>query len=435
MLKKFNKVLIMGLGIHGGGAGSAEFFSKLGAKVRVTDLKSKKELKSGIEKLKKYPIQYVLGRHRNEDFKWADCVIKNPSVPLKSSYLKLAGKLKKPVLNDAAIFFEAVGKEKIIGVTGTKGKSTAVKLLGKFLKNKYKVLAAGLPGTSPLNDINKAEKADKIVMELSSFDLDLLKISPAVSIITNIFPDHLNRYKTFGDYVSSKKNIFRWQKKNDVLFLNKDDGNSVKLAKEAKGKVIWFDNKVRDFSLTGLSPTSLNAALVVAKYFDVSDENIKKTIKNFKPLEGRFEKIGERKGVIFINDTTSTNPGATLFNLKNHLNFFKGGIFLILGGENKGFKVSDYKELVDFLAKNRVKFKIALLAGSATELLKKNKNWQKLEVVIETDKMGKAVKSAFESAGRGDVILLSPASASFNLFTDEFHRGRVFKKAFLNLMK
>ncbi len=436
----------MGLGIHAGGAGSAEFFLKLGLKVRVTDLKLRKELKAGIEKLKKWPVQYVLGRHRNEDFKWADYIIKNPSVPLESPYLKLARKLKKPILNDAAIFFEEAGREKIIGVTGTKGKSTAVKILGEFLKSRYKVLTTGLPGTSPLNDINRAKKADKIVMELSSFDLDLLKTSPNIAVITNIFPDHLNRYKTFNNYFSAKKNIFRWQKKNDVLFLNKNDKNSEKLAKEAKGKVIWFEglgNSVSKYYLETefpsviISPTSLNAAVAVAKHFGVSDENIKKTIKNFKPLEGRFEKIGESKGVIFINDTTSTNPGATLFNLKNYL--FYGSrrsvkmIYLILGGENKGFKVSDYKELVDFLAKNRQKFKIVLLVGSATELMKKNKAWNKLDVIIETDKMEKAVKAAFQSVGKNDVILLSPASASFNLFTDEFQRGRVFKKAFLKL--
>ena len=210
--------------------------------------------------------------------------------------------------------------------------------------------------------------------------------------------------------------------------------------------MIWFEglgNSVSKYYLETefpsviISPTSLNAAVAVAKHFGVSDENIKKTIKNFKPLEGRFEKIGESKGVIFINDTTSTNPGATLFNLKNYL--FYGSrrsvkmIYLILGGENKGFKVSDYKELVDFLAKNRQKFKNVLLVGSATELMKKNKAWNKLDVIIETDKMEKAVKAAFQSVGKNDVILLSPASASFNLFTDEFQRGRVFKKAFLKL--
>lgn len=442
--------MVMGLGIHGGGAGAAEFFSKLGAKVRVTDLKLKKELRLGLEKLKKYPIQYVLGRHRSEDFKWADYVVKNPSVPLESPYLKLAKKLKKPILNDAAIFFETVGREKIIGITGTKGKSTTVKLLAEFLKNKYKVLATGLPGTSPLADIRKAVSVDKIILELSSFDLDLLKTSPAAAVITTIFPDHLNRYKTFSHYLSSKKNIFRWQEKNNVLFLNKDDKNSKKLAKEAKGKVIWFRNcgslasKLEARLPSNISPTSLNAAIAAAEYFGISENNIKKTIKKFKPLEGRFEKIGERKGVIFINDTTSTNPGATLFNLKKlRISYFRK-VYLILGGENKGFKASDYKELVDFLAKNRGKFKIALLVGSASELLKKNKNWRKLDVLIETDKLEKAITMSLtmsfndikDDAKRGrNIILLSPAAASFNLFSDEFHRGRVFKKAFLKLRK
>ena len=423
----------MGLGIHSGGAGSAEFFLKLGRKVRVTDLKSKKELKDGLKKLKKWPVKYVLGRHRNEDFKWADCVIKNPSIPLENPYLKYAQKLKKPILNDAAIFFEEIGREKIIGVTGTKGKSTTAKLIADFLKNKYTALATGLPGTSPLKDVKKARLAEKVVFELSSFDLDLLKTSSAVSVITNIFPDHLNRYKTFGDYVSSKKNIFRWQKKGDVLFLNKDDKNSKILAKQASSRVVWFNNKIAiGLTYGNLSPTSVNAAIAVAKYYGVNKKDIEKTLKKFKPLEGRFEKIGERKGVIFINDTTSTNPGSTLFNLKLRISYFRK-IYLILGGENKGFKVSDYKELIDFLAANRTQFKIALLVGSATELMKKNKNWRKLNVIVETDKMEKAVLTSFNDARKGDIILLSPAAASFNLFTDEFHRGRIFKKALLKI--
>jgi len=212
-LFKNKKVVIMGLGLHGGGVGVAKFFCKQGADVLVTDLKTRKQLKESVDKLKGLSIEFVLGKHRQEDFINTDLVIKNPGVPRDSFYLKIARKHKIPIKTDIGIFFDLC-KVPIIGITGTKGKSTVATLVYLFLKTKYpNVILAGNIGISPLEIFSKINKKSKVVLELSSFELEDLKKSPQVAVITNLFPDHLNRYKNFKSYIKAKESIFKYQKK------------------------------------------------------------------------------------------------------------------------------------------------------------------------------------------------------------------------------
>ena len=252
---KDKKVTIIGLGLHGGGVGIAKFFTRLGAKVLVTDLRSKEELKESLEQLEGRPIKYVLGQHRPEDFINTDLVVKSPAVPDNSRYLEIARENKVPIETDIGIFFELC-PAKIIGVTGSKGKSTVATLIAKFLERKYsEVILAGNIRTSVLGKLSKINKDSLVVLELSSWQLAGLEShhkSPHGALITNIMPDHLNRYQNMAEYIEDKKLIFRWQKskprKNshdilggkDFLVLNYDDKVVRSLAQEAKSKVFYY---------------------------------------------------------------------------------------------------------------------------------------------------------------------------------------------------
>jgi len=486
---KNKKVTIIGLGLHGGVVGVAKFFSRLGAKVLVTDLRNKKELKESLEKLKGEPIKYVLDQHRPEDFINTDLVIKNPAVPDNSKYLEIARQHGVPIETDVGIFFELCPAP-IIGVTGSKGKSTVVTLIAKFLAKKYgDVILAGNIRSSVLAKLKKINKNSLVVLELSSWQLAGLRShrrSPHCSVITNILPDHLNRYKNIEEYIEDKKEIFRWQKKKprknnqdvfrgrDCLILNYDDRVVRNFAEQAKSQVFYYsqDNgstsdlgKARLaafvkgdkilFGDSGLKAPNLEAsglqneevcsledialkgkhnidnvlaAVSVAKLDQVSNKSIKKVLVKFKGIEGRLELVKMLNRVKYINDTTATIPEATLAALSSFPN--KKNIILIAGRADKDLNF-DY--LAEILVK-KVKVLI-LLEGTATPKLKQAVENRivltdsRLEIIDPLNSMREAVLKARAKAVENDIVLLSPACASFGLFRHEFERGEMFNKA------
>jgi UDP-N-acetylmuramoylalanine--D-glutamate ligase len=461
---KNKKITVMGLGLHGGGVGVAKFFSQAGAKVLVTDLRNRDDLKESLEKLKGLPIEFILGQHRTEDFINTDLVIKNPAVPENSKYLQIAQENKVPIDTDVGIFFELCPAP-IIGVTGTKGKSTVAALIAKMLARKYSdVVLAGNIRASVLEKLAQINKNSLVVLELSSWQLAGLRShrkSPHVAVITNIMPDHLNRYPTMAEYIEDKKCIFKWQKakprKNihdvlggrDHLVLNYDDKMVRDLAKQVKSQVfyftrenglledlkgafvkgqeIFFDREEKaicsldDIPLVGQHNISnVLAAVTVARLYQVSAKSIKKALHKFKGLEGRLELIAEINGVKYINDTTATTPEATLAALNSFSP--KQNIILIAGGTDKNL---DFHQLAEVIVK-RVKGLI-LLPGTATD---------KIEPLLENrlsifkaNQMSEAVQQASRLTKEGDIVLLSPACASFGLFRHEFERGEAFAKA------
>lgn len=402
---KNKKVVIMGLGLLGGGIGAAKFFCKQGAKVLVTDLKTRKELKESIKKLNQ--VKFILGKHRKEDFINADLIIRNPAVPRESKYLKIAKDNNIPVKTDIDIFFDLCPGT-IIGITGTKGKSTVATLIYLFLKKKYpKTFLAGNIGVSPLEVLSKINKRSKVVLELSSFELENLKKSPNIAVITTLFPDHLDRYKNFKDYVNAKKSIFKYQNKNDILVLNKDS-ETKKLSSEAKSKVCFFKG------------SNAAAAVLVAELFKISKKDIKKVLSNFKGVPHRQEFVVEKKGVKYFNDTTATNPKAVIFAIETFRKRFpKSKIILIAGGKDKKLI---YRSLARNI-KHNVDY-VVLLPGTGSNKLKKD-----LSKFYPVKSMKQAVKKASYLAQKGDIVLLSPGAASFNLFENEFDRGNQFVKA------
>lgn len=465
---KNKKVTVMGLGIVGGGVGVVKFLVKSGAKVLVTDLKTKKDLKSSLKKIRGLPVELVLGRHRKEDFINTDMVIKNPGVPDNSLYLKIAKKHNILVETDVGIFFEFC-KTPIVGITGTKGKSTVVTLTNLLLKSKYtNVILAGNIGTSPLESLNKIRKKSIVVLELSSWQLEGLKPhkkSPKTALITNIYPDHLNRYRSFKDYTNSKKLIFLFQKSKDFLFLNYDDKILRKFSKAAKSRVYFFSkNKtqkdlikaaflkkneiffgkelkpifnLKDLKLSGEHNISnVLAAVSIAKLYKVPSKNIQNVLRKFKGLSGREELIARIKGIKYFNDTTATMPDAVIAALLRFTQKFpQSKIILIAGGQDKKL---NYRKLAREISE-KVNHLI-LFPGTASAKLKKNLGVFKapkslLSVTPEIDSMERAVRIASKLANKEDIVLLSPGAASFNLFKNEFDRGDKFNKIVKKLQR
>ncbi len=449
---KNKKVLVMGLGLHGGGVSLSRWLVKKGAKVMITDLKTKKELKKSLDKLKNLPIKFILGEHRKQDFQDQDLIIQNPGVPRESEFLKIAQKNNIPIFNEASVFFDLVKSDKIIAITGTRGKSTTTMLIYRILKEKDKdIVFGGNIRIKTMFDIIDKVKS-KVVLELSSWHLEgLEKIrkSPHIAIVTNIMPDHLNRYKDLNDYISAKKNIYLFQKKNDFSIFNKDNEHTRQMGKETPSKRFWVslkyfpdengsylkNNKIffrfngkeqkvldlKDIKIPGEHNIyNVLNAITVAMILKTGVLKIRKAVKNFKGLPDRIEFVKEKKGVKYYNDTTATTPDATIVALKTLGK--DRNIVLIAGGSDKNLNFGDLSEEI----KKYVKF-VFLFPGKASDKLKKE--LLKKEISFQTVKnMQESLKKVQKKVQRGDIVLLSPASASFGLFENEFARGEEFKK-------
>jgi len=443
---KRKKVTVMGLGLHGGGVEAAKFFCKKGAKVLVTDLKEKEKLQKSIEKLKDFDVEYALGKHKKENFINADLIVKNPDVPKDSPFLKIAEENKVPVETDVNLFLERIKNNLVIGVTGTKGKSTVSTLIYKILKKEYpETILAGNIGISPLKALENVKKNTKIVLELSSFSLENVKKSPNIAVVTNIYPDHLNKYKNLKEYVGAKKRIFKFQDKKNSLVLNYDNSKTKNFSKETKSNVIFFSSKkilskgcfikdnwiffndkkiinLKNLKLTGEHNISnILASVSVAKILNISTDSIKKALISFEGVKNREELVDIKNDIKYINDTTSTMPESTIFSVKNLKEKFPDSrIVLIGGGEDKNVNYERFSKEID----KNVSFFI-VFPGSASEKIKDS--LKKIKP-IKVGSMEEAVKKSSDLAQKGDIVLLSPGAASFNMFQNEFDRGDQFNE-------
>ena len=416
------KVLIFGLGLNQGGVGSAIFFAKQKDQVRVTDLKNKEVLKPSLDQLKNYRIEYVLGKHQYEDIDWADLIIKNPAVKPDNLYIEYATKQGKRVTTDMGIFLQYVKPSQIIGVTGTKGKSTTASLIYETLAIHLRgekmrlhlggVVLAGNIGKSVLDTIPWIDQNTLVVLEISSFQLEAFdqhQISPKYAVVTNITPDHLNYYKNMDEYVTAKKVIAKYQTKNDFLFIRKDSDFV------SKAKIIRFskDNLPKDFHPKLLGEHNLEniaAAYAVCKTLGIALQGLAlQALENFPGVEFRLQKVFDKDGIKIYNDTAATSPEAGIKALETF-----PGCILICGGMNKGIDYTEYAKAVSKFAK-----KVYFLEGDAMRAFEVNP-YNNLE---------KLLRDVKKEAKEGDIILFSPAATSFNLFQNEFDRGRKFNTA------
>jgi UDP-N-acetylmuramoylalanine--D-glutamate ligase len=427
---KDKRVLILGLGLNDGGVGSARFFARHGASVKVTDLKSREVLKSSLDKLADYPqIEYTLGEHKYEDIDWADIIIRNPALRTDNEYRVYAEKSGKPVETDVGIFLQFVEPSQMIGITGTKGKSTTSSLIWQAVLDKFKnVILAGNIGKSVLNSLDYIDAETQVVLELSSFQLEAFTkhhVSPHIAVITNILPDHLNYYSSMDEYSEAKKVIGLYQSSDDFLFIQKDDPmvDTSQFLNGIKSQVIRFSKAdlPDDFEPTLLGNHNLAnyaAALKVALQLGLNEEQALESMNQFEGADFRLQLVKKINGIKIYNDSASTMPDSTI----RALEAIKSPI-LIVGGMDKGLPYEKLAHEID----RRVKA-VYFIDGTATEKLRPMLQHRNIirSIYTDFDSLFKDLKLELKD---GDTVLFSPAATSFNFFQNEFDRGRKFNQS------
>lgn len=384
-----------------------------------------------MEKLKHYPIHYTLGKHEEDDFISADLIVRNPDVSLNSPYLLAAKKHKVPIVMEESLFYSLYPfKEKIIGITGTRGKTTTTTLIGEILKQDgRKVLLGGnLRGKATLSLLEKATSDTWIVLELSSWQLEgfgWIKKSPHIAVLTNIYPDHLNRYVSMDDYINDKKLIFQYQKEGDYLIANAENDMLKKIVKNVKSKILWFRKndvpKKWQIKIPGQhNRENIAAAMCINKIIGISTGVVQKAIEGFSGVDLRLQPIRLLRGITYVNDTTSTTPVSGVMALRT----FEGKpIILIAGGNSKNLDLGEFAKEMTKSVKALI-----LLEGTATdELEQKAKKFSPtVKIIGRFNDFKKAVKLAQRIANPGEIVLLSPGCTSFGMFANEFDRGEKF---------
>jgi UDP-N-acetylmuramoylalanine--D-glutamate ligase len=466
---KNKKILVAGVGKFPRGSlnSAIRFFVRAGAKVTVTDAKPAPALKDGLKHLKGLRVAYHLGKLVKKDFENADLVIKAQGNREQAPFLGAASKAGVHVTTDVGLFMLFAPDLPTIGITGTRGKSTTTALAGAMIKaDGWAEFVGGNMKVSPLNFLKDAwrdydaGKRAAVVLELSSWLLEGWEnegISPSVAVVTNIFPDHLNTYPSYAAYARAKAEIFLSQSADDSVVLNRDNLETKKMSKLAKGKVYWFSKrpfvgrgacvknktivfkdkkreavaKLSDIKyLSGAhNLENVLAAVAAAKLVGVRNSSIRRTLRSFRGLPDRQELIRARAGVRYVDDTTATSPDGAVAALRT----FGGArkkIILIAGGKDKAL---DFKEMAREIKKYAKG--LVLFEGTATDKLIKElkRAGYKPDLAPVVKDMSTAVKIAADVAARGDIVLLSPGAASFGLFKNEFDRGGQFKKAVAKL--
>ena len=376
-------------------------------------------------KIKDKKIKLHLGKDYLKAIENYDIIIKSPGIPIHLPEIEKAYKEGK-ITSQTEIFFENC-PGKIIGIAGTKGKGTTATLIYRLLKEgKIRAHLIGNIGRPVLKFLSSAKPEDVYVYEVSSHQLYNLKKSPQIAVFLNIYPDHLDYFKNFQEYVSTETNITRYQRKNDYLVYNPRNEIVKKFARKSQAKKIVptnyeFITNIR--MINRFDSENIMAAVEVGKIFRIPEKKIAKVIKNFKPLPHRLEYIGTYQGIKFYDDSASTIPEATIFALDSLGDSVQT---ILLGGSEKkvGFKT---------LAKRILKSKIENIIFFPTS---GEKIWQalrqaqgkKLPKPFFVNNMKSAVELAYQHTKKGKVCLLSPASASFGLFRSYQERGNLFKK-------
>ena len=449
------RVTVMGLGTRAGGVGVARYLAGAGAYVTVTDLRTEAELAEPIAELDGLDIRFVLGRHEQSDFTGADVVVRNPGVLRTNPYLVLARDAGATIEMEMSMFLR-VCPAPVIGITGTKGKSSTSALCDEMLRHwRPGTVAAGNMGVSAVSALAGITPDTPVVLELSSWQLegmDESKRGPHIAVITNISEDHLDTYRDFADYASTKRSIGHHLEKQDYIVLNADDPEVAEAADETAAQVIWIGaghlpgSGVRvthgwlESSIPGAecrvaipdnpalrgAHQHMNAACAMAAVLlrGTKSEDAEAGLAAFAGVPNRMEVVAEIDGVLFVNDTAATAPAAAIASLRA---FPDRPIHLISGGADKRLDCGPLAREIALRAST-----VTLLDGTVTASLAELVMAAGMRAIGPmTFNMVAAVDAASASARAGDVVLLSPGCASFGLFRDEFDRGQQFREAVL----
>jgi UDP-N-acetylmuramoylalanine--D-glutamate ligase len=440
---------ILVVGLARSGVAAAEFLLSRGARVVVNDAKPESELKD-VSGLRAKGVEIVAGSHPPELFEKPDLIVVSPGVPLALEPFRRAREAGVEIIGEVELAARFM-RGRLVGITGSNGKTTTTTLAGELLKG------AGLPtqvggniGEPLISLVDKSRDDGFTVIELSSFQLEAIeRLRLFVSVIINITPDHLDRYDSMDDYVAAKANIFRNQTSKDYAVLNADDERVSKMDTLTEARTIFFSRRrVLDEGIFLRGPAlfyrasgvecelvkrdeimlrgdhnleNVMSALAIGIACGASAESMRAGVRNFKGVEHRLEFVAEINGVKFYNDSKATNVDAAI----KCIEAFDGGVNVILGGKDKG---GDYSPLAPVA---RARCSNVILIGAAADKIAAA--LQDARPLRRASTMEEAVNIGLEVGKPGEIVLLAPACASFDMFDNYEHRGRVFKEAVRNL--
>ena len=444
------KILVVGLARTG--IATARFLRRRGAAVRATDLAAEAALGPGVAELRALDIDLALGGHRVEDFTAADLVVLSPGVPHTLPPIQAARDRGVPVIGEVELAARFI-REPIVAVSGTNGKTTVTELLGRMLEaSGRRVFVGGNIGRPLIGYVDGGQTAEVVVAEISSFQLDTIAtFRPAVGVLLNITDDHLDRYTDFAAYAHSKMRLFENQTAQDTAILNgadpvlrahaaairsrrrfyntaEDSANCAPIT----GTALTLRLPGREAAQLDLTPFRLRgphnienacAAALAALAAGASPPGIQQALSTFAPLPHRIESVGVANGVEYVNDSKATNVDAVL----RALDCFATPVVLIMGGLDKG---GNFRLLA---AAVRRRVKALVLVGKASDTIRAALGG--LAPTVQAQDMAAAVGAAAGLAARGDVVLLSPGCASFDMYPNYQARGEDFRKAVQRLEK
>ncbi len=441
---EWNGLRILIVGMARSGVAAALTLAKLGAAVTVCDLKEKKELNEIAARLETAGISIVAGGYPKikDNF---DLVIPSPGVPATITPLMEAASHGIRIWSELEAACRLV-QGQMIAVTGTNGKTTTTSLIGQMFQDvNLPLIVAGNIGVPLIGEAVQSTEQHTLVVEVSSFQLEWVEqFRPKVAVMLNITPDHLDRHKTLDNYIKTKANIFSNQTAIDYTVLNFDDPNIKKMASLTNAQVIFFSHKhnleagvfVRDGIITIKHEEELPvvaveeiaikgdhnlenalAATAAAWVMGLAPEEIKQTLKSFPGVEHRLEPVRTLNGVQYINDSKGTNPDASI----KALEAYQNPIVLIAGGMSKGSDFNDFAESI------KEKARVVILLGEEAGKLEDTLRLKQFTAIYHVKDYEEAVPLAQELAHPGDVVLLSPACASWDMFSSYEERGKLFK--------
>jgi UDP-N-acetylmuramoylalanine--D-glutamate ligase len=434
------------VGMAKSGIAATRFLLDQGAKVTVCDSSTEKKLEKSLQLLADWPITIVTGHYPQVDKKY-DLIVMSPGVPLTIKPVEQARKLGIPVIGELELV-QHFCPAPVVAITGTNGKTTTTALTGEVLKDGHReVVVGGNIGVTILEQLAQITAKSVVVAEVSSFQLETTaSFKPIVAAILNITPDHLDRHLSFANYVEAKSKIFANQEAGDFLVLNYDQKELRQMAKDARGKVIFFSRRhnleegvfvsdeqvvavvngtwqkicaVKEIGLRGShNLENCLAATAIALAMEVAPDHIRETLAVFPGVAHRLEPVTVINGVEYINDSKGTNPDATA----KALAAFTQPIILIAGGKDKG---GSFDEL---LMQGKKKIKSLVVLGETAPKLYEAALNVGITAVYLAPSFPQAVETAAKLAIPGDVVLLSPACASWDMFDSYEERGDLFKQ-------
>lgn len=447
-------VAVMGMGVSN--TPLVRYLMDLDANITVFDKKSEDELdKSLIEEYETQGVKFSLGENYLDNLQGYDVIFRTPGIRPDIPALQKEVERGAILTSEIEMLIELC-PSKVIGVTGSDGKTTTTTLIYKMLcEEGYHCYLGGNIGTPLFAEIDKMQPEDIVVLELSSFQLMTLKKSPNISIVTNVSPNHLDVHKSYDEYIDAKKNVFTYQNSNDIVVLNYDNDITREFAVEAKGEVRFFSVReklekgvileqntikivnesekidvidIQEILLLGMHNVE-NACTAIAAVKDlVSLESIRNVLRTFKGVEHRNEFVRELNGVKWYNDSIGSSPTRTIAGLAS----FKEKVILIAGGYDKhldytnmGKYIVDHVKALILMGQTKEKIKKATIA----ELESREMNMP----IYECQTLEEVVNTANQIAQKGDIVFFSPASASFDMFKNFAERGNLFKDLVNNL--